>query len=617
MASTMDAMFGRGLAAGQDGAQASLVSAPEAERMVEALREFGVEDVGNAAWMQQHQHVEKLNLQAHFNAQAHSDEFVVEAFCSFDKINVLVKDLLVTEVWKEKVMPHLRKHLAEKVDSVTSYTLLYHEAAAANLLEVLLFHSHAVSALDEDHLVELVDWCYRKIIYLNNQGQQDKEYVARTAQELLAMTPLDELESRDREIRHGTAICALTILRYLTDRPPDLPVGIVARMLSTNDVLMALLPLLDSPPWERRATRPPPPAPQPANAGAAGKPARPRTVTERYNGNAWVEVEPRDRLRVSQCDAQVWLALNNLVVDPRFRSRYEWDDFRRERLQKVRRYLNEVMFDQLPVLKDLQRVLEEVAMGVSQGGGAAAVAGQGGSTGARGLILEQVPAIREALLAGTDWAEVARRVRRGHLKGGAAAGAGAYSKEHVEEMMRALQFMVDMDPKGGEGTGASGAADEERTVFFESKWRPPEGGEWRMHDHFKCEIDGEKKPEDVELEGVGGHRVRGRRYALRRFTADCLAMPASGKVLATLRGRRCEALLDLPAPHTKEAANEAAKVLWLTVGILAQDGFVLQLKLRKGAAATEKDRHAGVYHIYYPVGGAVTISQEMEEGGAK
>lgn len=40
------------------------------------------------------------------------------------------------QVWKDKLFPLLKQHLAEQVDSVTSYLLLYHEAALANLLEV-------------------------------------------------------------------------------------------------------------------------------------------------------------------------------------------------------------------------------------------------------------------------------------------------------------------------------------------------------------------------------------------------------------------------------------------------------------------------------------------------
>ena len=34
------------------------------------------------------------------------------------------------------MLPHLKKHLAKKVDSVIYYSVFYHEATVANLLEV-------------------------------------------------------------------------------------------------------------------------------------------------------------------------------------------------------------------------------------------------------------------------------------------------------------------------------------------------------------------------------------------------------------------------------------------------------------------------------------------------
>ena len=142
--------------------------------------------VGTPAWFEQHDALEQLNLQAHLNAQAHGDEYVKEALVSHDRLTPLVHELLAAEVgaggcwppaaawvrpgaaaraaacappaacpgaqravsqpactrapraaqvWRQRVLPHLEAHLAAAVDSVTSYQLLYHEAALANLLE--------------------------------------------------------------------------------------------------------------------------------------------------------------------------------------------------------------------------------------------------------------------------------------------------------------------------------------------------------------------------------------------------------------------------------------------------------------------------------------------------
>lgn len=75
--------------------------------------------------------------------------------------------------------------------------------------------------------------------------------------------------------------CAL--LRYLSDYLSVLPLGLLTRMVRTNDTLMALVPLLEDPPWVRRRNK----------------------KTEKFIGNVWTGVEARDRLRLTQHDAQV------------------------------------------------------------------------------------------------------------------------------------------------------------------------------------------------------------------------------------------------------------------------------------------------------------------------
>ena len=62
-----------------------------------------------------------------------------------------------------------------------------------------------------------------------------------------------------------------------------LPLALLTRMVRTNDTLMALVPLLEDPPWVRRRNK----------------------KTEKFIGNVWTAVEPRDRLRLTQHDAQV------------------------------------------------------------------------------------------------------------------------------------------------------------------------------------------------------------------------------------------------------------------------------------------------------------------------
>lgn len=70
--------------------------------------------------------------------------------------------------------------------------------------------------------------------------------------------------------------------RYLSDHLNSLPLGVLTRMVRTNDTLMALVPLLEEPPWVRKRNK----------------------KTEKFIGNVWTAVEPKDRLRLTQHDAQ-------------------------------------------------------------------------------------------------------------------------------------------------------------------------------------------------------------------------------------------------------------------------------------------------------------------------
>ena len=78
-----------------------MLGVDEAERYVEGLKQFEIADVGSSAWLDQHQRIVKLNLQAHQSAMARSDEFVLEALQTFNKVGVLVHELLLIEAWKE------------------------------------------------------------------------------------------------------------------------------------------------------------------------------------------------------------------------------------------------------------------------------------------------------------------------------------------------------------------------------------------------------------------------------------------------------------------------------------------------------------------------------------
>jgi hypothetical protein len=171
----------------------------ESERLVEGLRKFEIEEVGSSAYMRQHENLEKLNVQAHQSAMSNSDEYVLESMLTFDKLQVLVHDLIVIEAWKEKLYPELLDRVAGR-NTMRCYFIMYHEATVVNFLEVFLYHKHVVEALGEK-AIELIDFCARKLVRLNGgydfraiePADQSDKSVKEKADDMAARTPKEEV----------------------------------------------------------------------------------------------------------------------------------------------------------------------------------------------------------------------------------------------------------------------------------------------------------------------------------------------------------------------------------------------------------------------------------------
>ena len=111
---------------------------------------------------------------------------------TMEKVRLLTTSLLTAEAWKEKILPQIASHVA-KLSSFKSYMCLYHEASVGNLMEVLMYHRTAVTS-DEDSLVELIDYCYRKLVALTaRQEEFEKAQTVKPdpedAKKLLSQTP--------------------------------------------------------------------------------------------------------------------------------------------------------------------------------------------------------------------------------------------------------------------------------------------------------------------------------------------------------------------------------------------------------------------------------------------
>lgn len=94
----------------------------------------------------------------------------------------------------------------------------------------------------------------------------------------------------------------------------------------------------------------------------------------------------------------------------------------------------------------------------------------------------------------------------------------------------------------------------------------------------------------------------------RQATHSLRALPHSGKIVCLLPDGQSTiaSSYSLPASETRVGAD-CEPALWLSVGTL-REGGVLQLRLEKMQRARERDCIAGLWFVYQPMRGALTLA---------
>jgi len=177
------------------------------------------------------------------------------------------------------------------------------------------------------------------------------------------------------------------------------------RVSDLHDVLMLLVPLMEKAPWVRKNK-------------INGR-------LEKFDEHRWEPVDAEDVARLPKLHSQVWLTIYNLAMDSECRRAYELNSFRRETLLRLKRFINEIVVDQLPPLTNLHRTLEELSI-------SGAFTGEGAASGASPFVIELVAEIHETFVRTYEgrWQEVADHQLRDILK-----------KETPEELQR-LRDMI-------------------------------------------------------------------------------------------------------------------------------------------------------------------------------
>jgi hypothetical protein len=88
-------------------ARGAALAPADAARLVASLRTFTPAEVGCAAWWQQRRALERLNAGAHAEAAAAAAVFTALCASAPGAVDVLARELLLAEAWRDRVVPRL------------------------------------------------------------------------------------------------------------------------------------------------------------------------------------------------------------------------------------------------------------------------------------------------------------------------------------------------------------------------------------------------------------------------------------------------------------------------------------------------------------------------------
>ncbi|CAK80346.1 unnamed protein product (macronuclear) [Paramecium tetraurelia] len=276
-------------------------------------------------------------------------------------------------MWKQYVYPYLKSHFTE-LPSVRSYTVLQHEAIACNLLQICLFHRTSIES-SEGYLLEIVDYCSRKLADLL-QKPPAKKIEKKSIEYYKNRTKEDEIDEQFQNVEFQIQMMCLSIIRFITDHIKRLPINILHQIIVENDFFFLLVPLIEQKPWLR---------------------INPNNEREVLEQSKWVTLNKEDY-------TQLWITIYNLFMDPESRRKYELNDFKKSNLLRLRKFMNELLLDQIPQLVDMLRSLEELSL--------MQVQAQSKST----IEVQQLPELRLAICKDKNWSSIVQKQKEEYFQ---------------------------------------------------------------------------------------------------------------------------------------------------------------------------------------------------------
>ena len=160
-----------------------------------------------------------------------------------------------------------------------------------------------------------------------------------SAKEYLNQSKEADMKQQLDEIDFKATMTCFSLILFITDHIEALPLPIIHQMMENNDIPCALVPLLEIKPWIRKNSK---------------------GEEEKFEDQQWTVIKPHERGKLTKIEAQIWLTIYNMFMTNDTSRKYEMTNFRKQNLLRLRKFMNEVLLDQLPMLADMLRGLEEL-----------------------------------------------------------------------------------------------------------------------------------------------------------------------------------------------------------------------------------------------------------------
>ncbi|CAG5055031.1 unnamed protein product [Parnassius apollo] len=292
-----------------DKEQLSALEVGELDLFVDSMEPTQIENIGNQAWIEWHIRLQKLNQQA-----------------------VLEASSMVEELTKETLISHGK---------------LYHEAAAVGLLETVLFHEDGVQSISDvviDLLQYAVDQLTALIVLIN-----DGYFKPVSVKEMDCETVVEELQRQKRDLQFDISMRCISIVRiafssYLAEHMEAAGLGasIAINLYKSNDVPSIVCQLIQMEPWKK---------------------LNENGELQIFKFGRWSRPNSEDLSHMHRGEAQLWLCLRQLLLEPRLEHYYKIEECRRTSFCRLQAKISDDMIDEIPVLGELKTLLCQMALG--------------------------------------------------------------------------------------------------------------------------------------------------------------------------------------------------------------------------------------------------------------